>query len=119
MKKRLKIEAKEKLLDEFAQSGCTQAIFSRMHNLNPKTLSRWLSDRQTERVGKEKDFNKNLTDLFMPVEIEESTPNVCACAVLKRSTILTLRIKDFSLEIPARFKGEEQLSTIIKVLHAL
>ncbi|CAO4836553.1 MAG: hypothetical protein CNLJKLNK_00565 [Holosporales bacterium] len=97
MKKRLKIEEKEKLLDEFAQSGCTQAVFSRMHNLNPKTLSRWLSDRQMERVGKEKDSKQNLTDLFMSVEIEEDVKKPDFFAFLstfpmtRRSFVMTNR----------------------------
>ncbi|CAO5676057.1 MAG: hypothetical protein HEEMFOPI_01995 [Holosporales bacterium] len=60
MKKRFSRIEKEKLLDDFDQSGIKQASFSRLNNLNPKTLSRWLADRQMERIGKEeKDFNRN------------------------------------------------------------
>ncbi|CAO5674014.1 MAG: hypothetical protein CNLJKLNK_01426 [Holosporales bacterium] len=119
MKKRFSRIEKEKLLDDFDQSGIKQASFSRLNNLNPKTLSRWLADRQMERIGKEKDFNQKLTGLFMPVVIEDTVKKADSDKVLGKEDYLNLNVKGFCLEIPSDYKNTAQLSQIIKILHAL
>lgn len=119
MKKRFSHLEKQKLLEDFDQSGIKQASFSRINNLNPKTLSRWLADRQEESVCKEKDFNQKLTDLFMPVVIEDAAEKVDSDKFLEVENSLNLKVKGFCLEIPADYKGTAQLSEIIKILHAL
>lgn len=130
MKKRYRLREKENILHEFEKSGLTQANFSKDHDLNAKTLSRWVNDQRMNEANnqrkdelkkqKKKDFCQKAPSLFMPVVIQDECKDIVDQAVVVNPLVcLTLRCKSFSLDIPSSLDDISLLSKIIKELHAL
>lgn len=111
MKKRYRLREKENILHEFEKSGLTQANFSKDHDLNAKTLSRWVNDQRMNEANnqqkdelkkqKKKDSYKKSSSLFMPVVIQDERAYVDEHVVVNPLVCLTLRYKDFSVDIPS------------------
>lgn len=120
MKKRYRLNEKEKLLNEFEKSGLKQSAFSKEHDLNAKTLSRWVNDRLKE--GAEGNLCKKSPPLFIPILIQEDAENLHSqvSSNQKEDLYLTLKTKGFALDIPASVDASSTLIfKIIKMLHAL
>ena len=129
MKKRFTTIEKEQLLHEFEKSGLTQADFSKDYDLNAKTLSRWVNDQRMNEANnqrkdelkkqKKNDSYKKAPSLFMPVVIQDECEDVVGHSAINPLVCLTLRYKDFSVDIPSSLDEISLLSKIIKELHAL
>ncbi len=122
MKKRYRLIEKENLLNEFKKSGLTQSAFSKEHDLNAKTLSRWVNDQLKAGAETKGNLCKKSPPLFMPILIQEDAENLHShvSSNQKKDRYLTLKTKGFALDIPANIDASSaMIFKIIKMLHAL
>lgn len=98
MKSLLTTTEKEKLIDEFENSGKSYATFSREKGINPRTFTTWVYKRRKEKDEK---------------------PEVCFVkintSILKKDSKIKIKKAELEIEIPAEI-DEKHLKNIISIL---
>lgn len=103
------------IVNEFKNSGLTQAEFSRQNNLDPKQLSFWLRKFKKE----EQSIIKPTEPPFEWVKIEcEGVPQQESASISSSSAALTLKVGEVSIEIQKGFDSV-LLTQVISTLRSI
>lgn len=123
-------------VDAFRRSGLTQTKFCAQLNINPKTFGHWVQSSLEPKSEKlitapifTDDPNVDDASCFVPVKVMDtaeckqtdkgaSSPT-SAIPAPKASSVASLKIKGFSVEVPLNFVAQENVKGVKMLIHIL